>query len=77
MPWLNKNDILFQSNNMPKENTALKHLKQNNLTKDMVLIDDYNRNLNSWINAGGTGVKYLNGENSDSGHEDLIKIRRQ
>lgn len=29
-----------------------------------ILIDDYNANLEAWKNAGGTAIKYLNGENS-------------
>ena len=31
------------------------------------LLDDYTKNLNDWENAGGTGIKVLNGINSTKG----------
>lgn len=34
------------------------------LSYQNVLIDDYNKNLKEWVNAGGMGIKYLNGINS-------------
>lgn len=34
-----------------------------NLTKDDILIDDYNKNLYSWEAAGGTGIKFVNRHN--------------
>jgi len=34
------------------------------LTKRDILIDDYNKNLYSWIAAGGTAIKYINEYNS-------------
>lgn len=34
------------------------------LSRKDILIDDYNKNLQEWENAGGTAVKYCNGINS-------------
>lgn len=34
------------------------------LSKNDILIDDYNKNLQLWEEAGGTAIKYLNGVNS-------------
>lgn len=34
------------------------------ITRDDILIDDFNKNLNEWTIAGGLAVKYLNGLNS-------------
>lgn len=36
-----------------------------------ILIDDYNRNLREWNEAGGCGVKYLNGINSSETYNGL------
>lgn len=41
---------------------AVTHLK--NLTYTDILIDDYNSNLDNWIKAGGTAIKYVNDINS-------------
>lgn len=34
---------------------------------DITLLDDYTRNLRQWKEAGGRGIKLLNGENNVSG----------
>lgn len=39
-------------------------IKERNLTKTDILIDDYNPNLKEWERNGGTAIKYLNGINS-------------
>lgn len=47
-----------------------------NLTKDYILIDDFNHNLECWRKAGGLAIKYLNGENSkDSYNGPIIDSR--
>ncbi len=33
------------------------------LTKDYILIDDYSKNLNEWVQYGGKAIKWLNGIN--------------
>lgn len=35
--------------------------------KGITLLDDYTRNLHKWQDAGGRGIKLLNGENNASG----------
>ena len=78
IPWASADKQTWLSQNLPEFDTAthliiadsdkaetilvLKKLKQ--LNSDMILIDDYNKNLEDWTNAGGTAVKYLNGINS-------------
>jgi len=51
------------------------------LTADDLLIDDYNKNLDDWVLAGGTAIKYLNGENTSETfagiHLDLIMTSDQ
>lgn len=39
-------------------------LRNHKLDPSDILIDDYDVNLNSWRNAGGMAIKYLNGTNS-------------
>lgn len=39
-------------------------LRNHRLDPSDILIDDYDVNLNSWRNAGGMAIKYLNGTNS-------------
>jgi len=41
------------------------------ISKNSILVDDFNRNLNDWNHAGGTSVKYLNGINSASSFDGL------
>lgn len=43
-----------------------RHIERS-LTKDDMLIDDYNLNLFDWEEHGGTGIKYLNGINHKKG----------
>lgn len=45
-----------------KSERAKKLLKRE-LNKSDILIDDYNKNLKDWQEAGGTAVKFLNGLN--------------
>lgn len=45
------------------------------LTKDDILIDDYNKNLIDWEKANGTSVKYCNGiNNPDSFNGKKLRI---
>lgn len=37
-----------------------------------ILIDDYNKNLEDWTSAGGTGIKYINGLNDPTSYKGLI-----
>lgn len=43
---------------------AAERLKGAPLTKQDILIDDYNPNLEEWRTAGGRAIKYINGVNS-------------
>jgi len=46
------------------------------LNENMILIDDYNPNLEDWIAAGGKAIKYINGLNNPDTF-DGDKIYRQ
>ncbi len=47
----------------------------NGITISDYLIDDYTKNLLSWKQAGGTGIKFLNGINHTKGTWDGFKIK--
>lgn len=55
--------LLFPNENIPKAIIIENYLGRK-LTKSDILIDDYNKNLKFWEARGGTGIKYLNGNNS-------------
>ncbi len=48
---------------IPKPDAA-QHTIGTRLSSHDILIDDYNKNLNDWQSAGGTGIKYCNGINT-------------
>lgn len=51
---------------------AMLFQNKNNIHPSDVLIDDYNPNLKAWQDAGGTGIKYLNGLNHASTWKGII-----
>lgn len=63
MPFLDMTSQ-FHCIHVPKYQFANKTLGRA-LKKTDILISDYNNDLIPWENAGGTGVKYLNGINSE------------
>lgn len=75
--WLNDNVKNFPTEEFypslgEKRNIAIL-IRGKNLNTTDILIDDYNTNLKSWIYAGGTAIKYLNGVNSaESWHGPYI-----
>lgn len=48
---------IFTGHNESKSERVMAHL-QRPLTKLDILIDDYNANLENWVNNGGTAIKY-------------------
>lgn len=62
MPFLDI-DNQFYAIQIPKYIKAQEILGRK-LNKTDILISDYNNDLIPWENAGGTGIKYLNGQNS-------------
>ena len=60
-PQINHRHIIL--NNLPKEQVIMQKFHRP-LNKNDVLIDDYNKNLIAWENAGGIGIKYINEWNS-------------
>lgn len=47
-----------------KAQMAMARARMAGLSRDMLLFDDFNPNLDDWRRAGGTPVKYLNGVNT-------------
>lgn len=64
MPYLNQKDQ-YHIITVPKWQYAQSFLRRPLRITD-ILISDYNKDLEPWIHAGGTAVKYLNGLNSQS-----------
>lgn len=52
--------ICCSSNKM----SFIEWMRGSTITKNDILIDDYNANLYSWFTRGGTAIKWLNGLNS-------------
>ena len=61
--WVSYIDIEHILISVTAKNEAVEYIRDHKLTQNDVLIDDYNKNLASWQNAGGTAVKYCNGIN--------------
>lgn len=51
---------------------AMLFQNRNNMLPSDILIDDYNPNLKAWQDAGGTGMKYLNGINHASSWKGIV-----
>lgn len=74
--WCRFHISLFDSNDffctsVPKHDAVSESLWT--LTKDDILIDDYNKNLDNWTAHGGTAIKCLNGINSINDKYDYIE----
>ena len=56
---------------MTSKNDAVEYIKDHELTRDDILIDDYNKNLTEWSQKGGTSIKYCNGINNPDSFEGI------
>ena len=61
LPYLDITHILIA---VTSKRDAVEFIHDHKLTKDDILIDDWNKNLIEWRLAGGTAIKYCNGLNS-------------
>lgn len=52
--------------------SIIQDIKGFKLMPNDILVDDYNKNLESWKEGGGTAIKYLNGINSPYSYEGPI-----
>lgn len=57
MPYLKIENILIS---VTDKRDAVEYITGHCLTKEDILIDDYNKNLTEWEHAGGTAIKYCN-----------------
>lgn len=67
-PYIDINHILIS---VTSKRDAVEYIQNHTLTKNDILIDDFNRNLVDWQNAGGTPVKYCNGINNPDSFDGL------
>ncbi len=61
--WIEKYKDLLFNGNIPKvefKSSGKKHTVKTNLTKNDILIDDRSKNIDPWIENGGTGILYKN-----------------
>lgn len=61
LPYLPIDSILIS---VTSKREAAEYINNNKLSKNDILIDDYNKNLNDWAHHGGVSIKYCNGINS-------------
>lgn len=60
-PYVDIDHILIATS--PKRDTV-EYITNNEITKRDILIDDFNKNLHEWQQAGGIAIKYCNGINT-------------
>ena len=61
--WIKKYKDLLFNGNIPKvefKSSGIKHTIKTTLTKNDILIDDRSKNIDPWIENGGTGILYKN-----------------
>lgn len=76
-PWIRQDKHIWAKANIPeipaekiliaesdKAETVMVRHQIRELDKRMILVDDFNPNLDDWESAGGTSIKYLNGVNN-------------
>ena len=67
LPMIERKDRIFVPCGGPTKAYAVEKHIGRRLDKRDILIDDFSVNLIEWQNAGGTGIKYLNGVNGTKG----------
>ena len=67
-PYIDINHILIS---VTSKRDTVEYIKNHQITKNDILIDDYNVNLNDWKFAGGTSIKYCNGINNPNSFDGL------
>ena len=68
MPYVNIDHILISVTN---KRDTVEYITNHTLTKNDILIDDYNKNLHEWATCHGTSVKYCNGINNPDSFDGL------
>ena len=73
MPDLFDSEFVMVNGEEEEKSEVIAAMLGAGLNKDYFLIDDFNRNLYEWQEAGGTPVKYVNGINDT--HRSFIGTR--
>lgn len=68
MPYIDISHVLIS---VTSKRDAVEYINNHTLSVNDILIDDYNKNLTDWHNAGGTAIKYCNGINSPESFDGL------
>lgn len=72
LPYIDIDHILIS---VTSKRNAVEYINNHTLTENDILIDDYNKNLLDWKNAGGTSIKYCNGINNPDSFSGLKLYR--
>ena len=63
MPFISEENFIMVDGEHMEKTEAIKKKLGVSIDKNCYLIDDYNPNLNDWLEKGGTPIKYTNGVN--------------
>lgn len=69
LPYINIDNILIS---VTSKRDAVEYIHNHQLSENDILIDDYNKNLSEWTEAGGTAIKYINGLNNPASFKGLV-----
>ena len=67
LPEIDNAHRIFLPCGVNKASAVQEMFGEETLSTDYYLVDDFSKNLHEWKESGGSGIKYLNGENGNNG----------